>query len=197
MFEIDETNDEQALLGALQVAGTALAAFNRIFDRYHVAVYRNAERILQDAILAEDIVQESFILLWQKRDLLAPDTNLAGWLFRVSYHKAIDVIRQKSLTVTLVDRDVEDCLGLELAEQDYEALEAAIAQLSPQKRKVVELCKFKGYSYKEAATEMGISRFTVNEYLKESMAFLKQHIGTRAHCIYWLVLLLTTTTGNK
>jgi RNA polymerase sigma-70 factor (ECF subfamily) len=54
-------------------------------------------------------------------------------------------------------------------------LEKAIALLSPQKRKVFELCKLQGRTYEEASAEMGISKHTVKEYLSGAMASIKEY----------------------
>lgn len=190
MFRIDDTTSEKALLEALQSSENERAAFSHVFDLYHAAVYKNAMRVLQDADQAEDIVQETFIYLWMKRNELANSASLAGWLFKVSYHKSIDLVRKNVLQTAALSVDLaEEESNILVLEQEYAALQSAIAQLSPQKRKVVELCKLKGYSYKQAAEEMGISRFTVNEYLKESMAFLKQHIKEQ-HTFYCVMLTI-------
>ena len=50
-------------------------------------------------------------------------------------------------------------------------------QLSPQKRKVFELCKVQGRTYKKAAEELHISKYTVKEYLSEALISIKKYIG--------------------
>jgi DNA-directed RNA polymerase specialized sigma subunit, sigma24 homolog len=49
--------------------------------------------------------------------------------------------------------------------------------LSPQKRKVFELCKVQGRTYKKAAEELHISKYTVKEYLSEALVSIKKYIG--------------------
>lgn len=61
-------------------------------------------------------------------------------------------------------------------DRQHQLLQEAIQQLSPQKKRVFELCKLQGLSYNKAAAELGISKYTVGEYLKEAMAFVKQYI---------------------
>ena len=55
-------------------------------------------------------------------------------------------------------------------------LENAMAQLSPQKRKVFELCKIQGKTYEETAAALQISKYTVKEYLSASVSFLKEYV---------------------
>jgi len=64
------------------------AAFDTLYNRYYQAVYNNAYTILKDAPAAEDILQETFISLWQKRSTLRNPENVGGWLFVTATNKS-------------------------------------------------------------------------------------------------------------
>jgi RNA polymerase sigma-70 factor (ECF subfamily) len=153
-------------------------AFDTLYGRYHHALYRNVMRVIRSSQETEDIVQEVFFTLWQKRLSLSAGRMIGGWLFTVSYHAAVSRIRaQQKEQAVLLD------LSTETAQNDYALLEdraalleAAIGELSPQKKKVFILCKLEGKSYETVAEELGISRYTVNEYLKEAMFFVRQYV---------------------
>lgn len=165
-------------------------AFNEIYDIYHHGIYLNVLRSVRNTSEAEDIVQEVFFTLWQKRTTIAEDQSLGGWLFTVSYNRTVDFLRKKihetdSLTQIALQQQYEtDHTTREL---QHALLQQAIEQLSPQKRRVFELCKLQGLSYDMAATELGISKYTVGEYLKEAMAsvrqYMQQHPPYSAGCI--------------
>lgn len=172
-------------------------AFNILYWEYHAAVYSNALKLIKDPAIAEDIVQEVFITLWGKRHAIDPEQDLPGWLFVVSHHKTVDQLKrklkqalvQKNLSISREDHSI--IVNTDLKEEQLNAIEQAMDQLSPQKRKVFELCKVQGRTYKKAAEEMHISKYTVKEYLSEAIVSIKKYIGEHPRqtgiVIYFLV----------
>jgi len=78
------------------------------------------------------------------------------------------------------------------------AIEKAVDQLSPQKRKVFDLCKMQSSTYEKAAKELHISKYTVKEYLSDAMVSIKKYIGqhsSHAHVIIQLLLVLPVLFG--
>ncbi len=152
--------------------------FESIYYRYHAAIYQNVFKLTKDNAATEDIVQETFIRLWQKKNLLKAGYSLGGWLFVVSYNQSVNWLRHK-----LVDSKVKQWYSIHNTEPDIvneydyqmELLENAIRQLPPQKRRVLELCKLQGKSYQQAAEEMNISSHTVKEYLSGAMKSVRKY----------------------
>jgi RNA polymerase sigma-70 factor (family 1) len=172
-------------------------AFNTIYWEYHAALYANALKLIRDPVIAEDIVQEVFVTVWGKRHTIDPDQDFAGWLFVISYHKTIDQLKRKlkdalahkKISVSIVDHS--NLENGDFKEDQLSAIARAMDQLSPQKRKVVELCKVQGRTYKKAAEEMHISKYTVKEYLAEALVSIRKYIGEHPRqtgiVIYFLV----------
>lgn len=156
-------------------------AFEEVYHRYHAALYQNILRFTKDHTVTEDLVQDTFIRFWQKRSSIRADKSLAGWLFVISYHlsvnwlkhKLVDAKAKQQLVLLSVESD-----SLSLYDQQMALLEQAILQLPPQKRRVLELCKLQGRSYKEAAQEMNISTHTVKEYLSGAMKVVRDYAVT-------------------
>jgi len=169
-------------------------AFNVLYWKYHSAIYYNVLKLTRDNVIAEDLVQEVFIALWKKRSTLDPEQDILGWLFVVSYNKSISYLKQK-LKESLVHAslqqpvDVEEKIdaGEELVNAQVTILEKAIEQLSPQKRKVFELCKLQSRTYEEAAEELKLSKHTVKEYLSGAVMSIKEYI--KQHPEYSTILL--------
>ena len=172
-------------------------AFNTLYWEYHAAVYANALKIIKDPVIAEDIVQEVFVTVWGKRHTIDPEQDLAGWLFVISYHKTIDQLKRKlkealahkNISISIEDHSI--LVNADLKEEQLTAIEEAIDQLSPQKRKVFELCKVQGRTYKKAAEELHISKYTVKEYLSEALVSIRKYIGEHPRqtgiVIYFLI----------
>ena len=155
-----------------------MQAFDDLYWKYQKAVYQNVYKLTRDSIIAEDIVQEVFISLWEKRTTIDTSRSVAGWLFVSSYNRSVNALK-KRLKESLAYKN----LAAPHTEPEYDqaatdiqlhVLEKAIGQLTPQQRRVFELCKLQGRSYDETAAELKISKHTVKEYLSAAIASLKE-----------------------
>ncbi len=170
-------------------------AFNDLYWKYHAVIYYNSLKLVKETCAAEDIVQEVFISLWEKRQTLDPELDIAGWLFVVSYNKSVTYLKHKlrqSMAQTyqlLPEAESPEVENLYIARSNM--LEKAVGELSPQKRKVFELCKLQRKTYEEAAIELKLSKHTVKEYLSGAVVsikeFVKQHPEHSAILIYLII----------
>lgn len=155
-------------------------AFDELYWKYHHAVYRNIFKFTKDEHIAMDILQDVFTALWDKRHQLDADQSVSGWLFVVSFNQSVNHTKKKlkeanylqSLSALEMEADVEP----NISDVQYELLEQALKRISPQRRRVFELCKLEGKTYEEAAAEMNISKHTVKEYLSGAMLSIKEFI---------------------
>jgi len=182
---------------AIRLRNDDIEAFNSLYWKYHNAIYANALKIIKDPLLAEDITQDVFVTLWERRDTIDPKQDIAGWLFVVSHHKTIDQLKRKlrqALAEKVLQSVIEypDPFEKDITLEQIGALEKAVDQLSPQKRKAFELCKVKRITYEKAAEEMHISKYTVKEYLSEAIISIKKYIGQHpthtSILIYFIIL---------
>lgn len=156
-------------------------AFNVLYWKFHSAIFSNVLKLTRDSLIAEDIVQEVFISLWEKRYQIDPGQEIAGWLFVVSYNKSVSHLKRKlkeSLAHSIMQQPFEVAIdeGHDLAYAQVNLLAKAIEQLSPQKRRVFELCKLQQKTYMEAAEELKLSKHTVKEYLQNAVISIKEYI---------------------
>jgi RNA polymerase sigma-70 factor (family 1) len=174
-----------------------VSAFDTLYWKYHQAVYRNIFKFVKEQIVTEDILQEVFTKLWEKRKEINAGQSVAGWLFVISFNLSVDYVRKRLREQTihkeLLNLDGDDNYSLDrknLYEEQYQLLEKAIAQLSPKKRKIVELCKLEGKTYDEVAEELKISRNTVKEHLSIAMVKLNDYIQKNREQNKYIVLFL-------
>jgi len=170
-----------------QLAQGSASAFDQLYYRYYEPVRLNILKITRDEIVADDILQEVFILLWEKREKFAAYEKIGGWLFVTSYNRSLNYLRhlsverlqQKTSAIMDISRDwpLEDSSQ----EVQWKLLEEAIAQLPPQRRRVFELCRFEGKSYEEAASELSISKNTVKEHLARSRETILAYVQRSAN----------------
>src|SRR5436190_14810128 len=70
------------------------AGFALLVRRYEVELFCYLKRYLGDAVLAEDVFQNTFLQVYQKRDLFDKDRRFRPWLYAVATHQAIDAMRR-------------------------------------------------------------------------------------------------------
>lgn len=125
----------------------------------------NIFKIVKQADLAEDLLQEIFITLWKNRSSLQLDRLVAGWLFVVSHTKALSFLKKK-LKEALVMSSSEEFAELAFTEEtmDEEAyflqlsmIKEAVSQLPNRKKEVFHQLRFEGKTTEEVAENLGIS----------------------------------------
>lgn len=167
---------------AVRLRNDDVEAFNTLYWEYHATVYANSLKLIKDPAIAEDIVQEVFVTLWGKRHSIDPEQDIAGWIFVISHHKTVDQLKRKlkqalvQKNLSIFQEDYSIIVSTDIKEEQLRAIEKAVDQLSPQKRKVFELCKVQGRTYKKAAEELHISKYTVKEYLSEALVSIRKYI---------------------
>ncbi len=179
----------------LRLQKSQVEAFDELYWKYHEPVYRNILKFTKNPDAADDLLQEVFVRLWEKRFTIDEDQSVGGWLFVVSYNLSINYSRKKLREQTahkkLIGTDPDHSLlpvGPGQYDEQYRLLQQAIEQLSPQKKRIVTLCKLEGKTYEEAAGELNISRNTVKEHLSAAMVNLHEYV--RKHTSHALVIVL-------
>ena len=178
-------------------------AFEALYHRYKQPVYANIRKMVPDPEAAEDLLQETFIALWENRTALDPAKGAGGWLFVVSYNKAASFLKKKLREAAILEPEadlaelaVADDLGdEELYTIQLALVEEAVAHLPARKQAVFRLCRFEGKSAEEVAAATGISVASVKDYLKQSTRFIREyiHLGhtpTQALAVAGLLVLL-------
>ena len=173
-------------LSAALAAGSK-NAFDTVYQLYSRPVYANIFKIVCEPQQAEDLLQEVFLTLWENRGVIHNNKSVAGWLFVVSYNKAVSFLKKRvkeSLMMAEWPEGFEPAVQYSddeeaLYEAQLEILQDAVDKLPSQKRKVFRLCRLEGKSYEEAAELLDISVSSVKDYLKQATRLVKSHISLR------------------
>jgi RNA polymerase sigma-70 factor (ECF subfamily) len=158
-------------------------AFTALYHYYSPQLYSNILKLVHDPLLAEEMVQELFTRVWQKRTNKGLAENFAGYIYRIGQHLVHDFFRKLKRDRRLQERwrslvevryeHIEEAVQYR---QSTLVFERAIQQLSPQQKKVYELVKVEGCTYKMAAEIMGISPLTVKEYLTDTNKSIRRYV---------------------
>ena len=186
-------HNEQELLQ--QIAGGNETAFKQIVDVYWTKIYGQALAYCKSAPQAEELTQDTFIAIWMNRQKLPDVTNFAGYLYKITHHKLLNVIRQKLAATTTIDNipleEVNWRPDVQLEyRQAYNQLMQGMEALPPVRKKVFIMSRLEGKSYDEIAAELQVSRNTVKEHIVKALNFLRSHVATHQDCFFPGVLLL-------
>jgi len=175
------------------------ADFSLLYNKYHGQVYTYALSILKDDLLAEDVVQDVFVKLWEIADRIEGE-ELQRLIFSMTKRKIIDLWRkqissrkyQEYFINNYCEADAHTTNQIDLHElQDQ--LGIVLNQLTETQSRIFKMSKLEGYSYAEISEEMGISIHTVKYHLVHSMRMIKFHLKSfiQKTMIFSLVLLST------
>jgi RNA polymerase sigma-70 factor (ECF subfamily) len=172
--------EDAALLGRL-VDGDE-AALEAIYQRYGGACYRLARRIVGDAQLAEDVVQQTFLALWQRNSYDPARGAVSTWLMTVTHHKAVDLLRRDKGRRHHLSGDQElleiEASGPGPADAAWARLRAertreALRTLPVDQREVLLLAYYGGYTQSEIADITGLPLGTVKSRTFQAMRRLR------------------------
>ena len=151
--------------------------YNRCVDNHADGLYRFLLKNIKDEEAARDLVQESFMKLWEKRKEVRGEKS-KSYLFTTGYHTMIDYIRKNSRNVSYETVEYAE----ESSETGYsdikEILNEAIEKLPVDQKSVVLLRDYEGYSYKEIAEITELTESQVKVYIYRARLFLKKYIGS-------------------
>lgn len=175
-------------------------AFDALFRHYSALVYRFAYSYLKSRPAAEEIVQECFIKIWEKRAQLRDDVPLKGYLFTTAHHAVLNELRRDQHHLRLHGQAAAAAGPASVAnEAEYQEMEAlyqtALQRLPPKQREVFELSRQQGLSYPEIAARQGVSVKTVEAHIMQALKTLRTYF--RLHGGGVLGVLLTLALGNR
>lgn len=162
-------------------------AFRILYDKYHVKIFDYLIVITKAKEAAEEIVADIFLKLWMGREWIAEINNLEAFLKKVAYNKAIDFMRHtarnkkmQAIIAREMNQEADDSLMNVLLERDYQRIiQEAVNSLSPQRRLVFTMSRYRGLTHDEIARELNLSINTVSNHTKEALksirTFLKKN----------------------
>jgi RNA polymerase sigma-70 factor (ECF subfamily) len=170
---------DRALLQRIQ--GGDESALQELLLRYWESVVRVASQFLGSWDAAEDVAQETFIRLWERRQDWGLEGSVRGLLFRIARNAAIDAHRKRSADERASARAPEPVPSQPpdevTAQRELEAvINRALEALPERRREVFILVRHHGLSYKEAAEALELSPQTVANHMSLALADLRTHL---------------------
>lgn len=170
------------LLGKLK-AGDELA-FERLYQIYSPQIYKKLLKLLKQENIAEELLQDVFVKVWEKRDVIDLEKSFRAYLYRIAQNLVYDLFRRaafdRKMLAELISSSTEvyDPVTDAYSEKDYNTiLQQVVAILPEQRRKIYTLVKIEGKSYAEVSKLLGISTSTVSDHIVKANVMLKEHFA--------------------
>lgn len=173
--------DEKKILSELSKGN--VIAFRLIFDSHRQNIYNNALKLTKSSELAEEIVQDVFMIIWERRHLMSDVENLGAYIRIMARNRAFKELKRlaqmSEFTQTLPsDVHVDPVAEQVLLNDTMGVLKKAIQQLPQRQRSVYELCYLKGLKYHEAAEELNISVLTVKSHMQRALFSVRRFMSS-------------------
>lgn len=170
-------------------------AFEKLFRTYYQPTCRYVLRIIRDEDTTEEIVQSTFVNLWEKREMLREDISFRSYLFRAAYNTALNYIKHQKVVANYANKKqehIEVSIHSYVSHQpDFELqkrIEDALDSLPPQCQKVFRMSREEGLKYHEIADELGISKKTVEVHMGKALKILRTSL--KDYLIFFLPLVV-------
>jgi RNA polymerase sigma-70 factor (family 1) len=198
---LEPLHNEKELL--LKISEGDSIAFGYLFDRYYDQIYSTSFRYLKVHDLAEDMVQSSFLKIWEKRISLPKVDRFDHYLFRVAHNEMADHFRKHSKRAKHIQRIrelFEEETGspeeLLITKQKRELIADVISNLPPQQQTAYKLSRDEGLPYQEIADRMHLSINTIKVHISQALKKLKIYFAQHKD-EFMLCLFIVSSTAMQ
>lgn len=156
-------------------------AFSYLYDNYSAALNGIIYRMVEDRELAEDILQEAFVKIWN--NFAQYDTGkgrLFTWMLNLTRNLTIDTLRskgyKKQAKISTDENSVSNLAEDNRAAERFDAigLRKKLADLKPEQRSIIDLAYFNGYTQDEISKELGVPLGTVKTRMRSAILELRK-----------------------
>jgi RNA polymerase sigma-70 factor (ECF subfamily) len=173
--------DEKSILKRLKAGD--VAAIDAIYLSYNKKLYSFTFSLLKDHNESEDLIQDVFVTLWEKRDQINPDLKFENYLFTICYNSARKFFRRKNIEYKVKDyllknspESIPETENTVIYNELMDMVERAVEKLPPRRKLVFKLSRQEYMQIKEIAESLSISSRTAESHLTKALSFIKKEL---------------------
>ncbi|MEX0315555.1 MAG: RNA polymerase sigma factor [Allomuricauda sp.] len=168
-------------------------AYAYLVDTYNHKLCLYANSLMNDIPISEDIVQNVFIRVWERRDNLKSSFSIKSYLYKSVYNACINEYK-KNQSVTALEKKYIEELDRIVEDKDEAALEKliglvkeAIQELPPKCKEIFLLSKKEGLTNMEIAEYLNISKNTIERQINIAFSKIRENVGGKTDVILFLL----------
>jgi RNA polymerase sigma-70 factor (ECF subfamily) len=180
--------------------------FDLLYRRFFNRLFLFANTIVKDSAVAEDIVQDAFVTIWEDQKHLKKET-IKSYLFTAVRNRCLNhqrhlLIKQKNLSDLSILSYYEELFRIDfIKDEPYvlfekelkDRINSALSSVRPVCKEAFELSRLKGFKNREVAEQMGVSIKSVERYVAKALQVLKHHFGED---FYRIILMYSVFRGG-
>jgi RNA polymerase sigma-70 factor (family 1) len=174
-----------------------LLAFNTLYKEYSGRLYRFAIGYLKSETEAEELVQEVFTIIWEKRTDLKEELSFKSFLFTIAFNIIRKHFRTKAYLNEYFKNKTWDDLDMQTSQKItydslYQYITKLVDQLPDRRKEIFIKSRLRGHSIKEIAEELNISHKTVENQLTDALKFIRTNLNIEnLHIALFFILFIS------
>ncbi|NAS31058.1 sigma-70 family RNA polymerase sigma factor [Flavobacteriaceae bacterium R38] len=178
--------DELELIRRMQKRDSQ--ALSSLYDLYSGAIYGVIFRICKNESQAEDLLQETFLKIWNKSELYNPEKGkFFTWAYRIAKNITLNELRKNDKLIQNEDLSVYKDRSDDAEEKDFLALTGSLKKLEVHHQEAIELVYFEGLTHREAHQKMGVPLGTFKSYIRQALKKLKDTYP-KEYFLWWIII---------
>jgi len=168
--------------------------FEKTFKNYYEILCHYANSFIGDMDEAEEIVQTTFITLWEKKNQIEIHTSMKSYLYQAVHNQCLnkikhDRVKQTHFEYVTYQNDIESSDGYEniVGKELSERINESINSLPPQCRTVFMLSRFENYSYADIAKQLNLSVKTIENHMGKALRLMRMQLADYLPLIVWFL----------
>lgn len=173
-------------------------SFEELFKTHFRGLHAYAFTIVKDSATAEEIVQNMFCRIWEKKEQLSIQTSVKAYLYKAVYHDSLNHLKHRQVRLAYVqqatkqpEQTVQNTSDKVMTGELSERIRKAMNELPEQCRTIFQLSRFEGMKYQEIANAMGLSVKTIENQMGKALKLMRLKLAEFMPVILlWLSLVL-------
>jgi RNA polymerase sigma-70 factor (ECF subfamily) len=157
--------------------------FEEFFKTHFKALHSYAYTILKDDVVAEEMVQNVFYKLWEKRDQVDIQTSLKAYMYKSVYHESLNYLKHEKVksvhqayAIHSTDHLSEHSANKLMQSELESKIQNALNDLPEQCRTIFQLSRFEELKYREIAEALGLSIKTVENQMGKALKIMRSKL---------------------